>query len=210
LRREKEEKEKMEGNRYAMAGWLAIANAVIFPLAFIIGIIQGIIGAAALGYKGPTVGPSDLLFILFTIFGVYVVYMFRNLLHERYDYHGIDTLITLSIWWMIIFQVASIALKIGTIVAWPVSDIILAAVYLTFMTAAMITGGVIDILIAIKLFQIKDSLNDLLKAYTYIIMISGALQASVILSPLALLLLPVSMVIIGMIFLKDKEEVDFV
>jgi hypothetical protein len=209
LRWEKE-KEKMEGNRYALAGWFAIANAIIFPLAFIIGIVQGIIGAAALGYKGPTVGPSDLLFILFTILGVYVVYMFRNLLNERYDFHGIDTLITLSIWWMIIFQVASIALKIGTIVAWPVSDIMLAAVYLTFMTASMITGGIIDILIAIKLFQIKDSLNDLLKAYTYIIMVSGALQASVILSPLALLLLPVSMVIVGMIFLRDKEEVEFV
>ena len=200
----------MEGNRYALAGWFAIANAIIFPLAFVTGIVQGIIGAAALGYKGPTVGPSDLLFILFTILAVYVVYMFRNLLNERYDYHGIDTLITVSIWWMIIFQVASIALKIAMIVAWPIPEIAVAAVGLTFMTASMITGGLIDILIAVKLFQVKDSLNGLLRAYTYIIMVSGALQASVILSPLALLLLPVSFVIIGMIFLKDKEEVEFV
>gem|GEM_PF-4618578 len=43
-----------------------------------------------------------------------------------------------------------------------------------------------------------------------IVLVSGAPQASVILSPLALLLLPISFVIIGTVFLKDKEEAEFV
>jgi hypothetical protein len=81
---------------------------------------------------------------------------------------------------------------------------------ITVLGAAMVTIGIVDIMIAMRLLRIKDALNDLLKAFAYITLIAGICEVSVIMSPLSLLLVPVNFVILGMIFLKEKEEVEFV
>lgn len=199
----------MDENRYSLAGWLAITQAILFPLAFVISIAQGLIGVAAFGYRGPTFGPSDLLFIIFTGISVYTLTMLRKLLNERYSFHDIDLLILLAICWGIVFQISSLALRIWVVMIWPVSETALSVVYLVFFAASMITAGIIDILIAVKLLQIRQTVNEFVKAFTYITMASGLAEVSVVLAPIALLLAPVSCVILGMIFLK-KEEVEFV
>jgi len=161
-------------------------------------------------YRGPALGPSDLLFIVFTGLGVYVLYMFRRLLNELYNFHEIDLLITISIWWGIIFQISSLALRGMFIVLWPVSKMALTITYFSFMTIAMVIIGIVDILIAVKLLKIKDALSDLLKAFAYLTIVAGILEVSIVLSPLAFLLIPVSCIILGMILLRGKEEVEFV
>lgn len=201
---------EMPENRYSLAGGLAIAQAVLFPLAFGMSIVQGIIGKAAFRYHGPVIGPSDLLFIIFTGIGIYVLLMFRRFLNERYNYHGIDTLIIISIWWSIIFQISSLVMKAYAILLGLEPRLGLALIYLSFITVAMLTIGVVDILIAVRLLKIKEKLSDLLRAFAYITMIAGVLEASIVLSPLALILIPVTCVILGMIFLKEKEQVEFV
>jgi hypothetical protein len=200
----------MSENRYNLAGWLAIAMAVIFPLAFGLGIIQGIIGAGAFGYAGPNFGPSDFLFIIFTGLSVYVLVMFRHLLHEHYEFHELDTLITIAIVWGILFQVGSLLIKGLIIALWPVPETIVGISYLSFLSVAMISAGIIDIVFAVKLFKLADVASKLIKVLAYIGMISGILQVTVILSPLALLLIPVSCVLYGMIFFRAKEDVEFV
>lgn len=204
-----EEAIRMDENRYQLAGWLAITQAILFPLAFVISIAQGVIGIAAFGYRGPVFGPSDLLFIIFTGISVYTLTMFRRFLNERYNYHGVDTLILLAICWGIVFQISSLALRIWVVTIWPVSETALNIVYLTFFAVSMIAAGIIDILIAVKLVQIRQSVNELVRAFTYITMASGLAEVSVVLSPIALFLVPVSCVILGLIFFK-KEEVEFV
>ena len=199
----------MDENRYQLAGWLAITQAVLFPLAFVISIAQGVIGIAAFGYRGPTFGPSDLLFIIFTGISVYTLTMFRRFLNERYNYHGVDTLILLAICWGIVFQISSLALRIWVVTIWPVSETALNIVYLSFFAVSMIGAGIIDILIAVKLLQIRQSVNELVRAFTYITLASGLAEVSVVLAPIALLLVPVWCVILGLIFFK-KEEVEFV
>ncbi|MGB2770553.1 MAG: hypothetical protein WBC88_12575 [Candidatus Zixiibacteriota bacterium] len=199
----------MDENRYQLAGWLAITQAILFPLAFVISIAQGVIGIAAFGYRGPVFGPSDLLFIIFTGISVYTLTMFRKLLNERYNYHDIDTLIILAICWGIVYQISSLALRIWVVMIWPVSETALTVVYLVFFAVSMITAGIIDILIAVKLFQIRQSVNKLVRAFTYITLVSGLAEVSVVLAPIALFLVPVSCVILGLIFFR-KEEVEFV
>jgi hypothetical protein len=204
-----EEAIRMDENRYSLAGWLAITQAILFPLAFAISIAQGVIGLAAFGYRGPVFGPSDLLFIIFTGISVYTLTMFRRFLNERYNYHGVDTLILLAICWGIVFQISSLALRIWVVTIWPVSETALNIVYLTFFAVSMIAAGIIDILIAVKLLQIRQSVNELVRAFTYITLASGLAEVSVVLSPIALFLVPVWCVILGLIFFK-KEEVEFV
>jgi len=200
----------MGEKRYALAGGLSIAQAIIFPLAFFMSIIQGIIGISAFGYRGPTFGPSDLLFIIFTAMSVYTLTMFRRLLHEYFDFHAIDTLITIAIIWNVLFQILSLAVRGVLFVLWPVPEIVTAIVYISFMTVTMVVAGVVNILIAVKILKVKDTFNDLIRAFGYVTMAAGILQSTIILSPLALILAPVLSVILAIIFLRDKENVEFV
>jgi hypothetical protein len=174
------------------------------------GIIQAIIAIRSFNYSGPMLGPSDFIMMLVTAMGVYVLLKLRQLLNERYDFHDIDILILVSIWWSIMFQAISISMKIVFIAIWPVSELVMVVLNITVLGAAMVTIGIVDIMIAMRLLRIKDALNDLLKAFAYITLIAGICEVSVIMSPLSLLLVPVNFVILGMIFLKEKEEVEFV
>jgi len=78
------------------------------------------------------------------------------------------------------------------------------------MVISMISIGIIDIVFAVKILRKKELFSDLMQAYAYITLISGASAVTVILTPLALILVPVSFVVLGMIFLREKEEVEFV
>lgn len=200
----------METNQYRTAGWLSLAAGIIFPLGFVVGIIQGVIQAAAFGYRGPIVGPSDLMFVCVTAIEVYTLLMFRKLLNERFEFHEVDTLILVAIAWSVLFQVGGIVLKLLTLTVLPYSAATMLMLYLPFMVVAMVSAGIINIMIGIKLIKIKDSFSDLLKAYVYLVLVSGLLQVTVFLSIFALVLFPIMMVMLAMIFLREKEEVEFV
>jgi hypothetical protein len=200
----------MADNRYQMPGWAAIAQAVLFPMAFILVIVQGIIGATAFKFDRPMPGPADLMFVAITGLGIYTIIWFRRLLNERYQYHGIDGLITAAIWWMVIFQFLSLALKMILFLAGGISEIAMIIVQLSFMTLGMVSIGIIDLFIGVRLARLKDNIPDLIKAFAYLSIAAGAMEVSVILSPLALVLVPISSVILAMIFFREKEEVEFV
>jgi hypothetical protein len=197
----------MNQNRYSLAGWVAITQAMIFPLGFFMAIAQGLIGAAVFGYQGPSFGPSDLLFILFTVMWAYTLWIFRVYLNERYDYHELDFLITAAICVTVLLQMVSFGLRGIAFGLVPIAGTVFIVLYLIFAAFAMITAGILDILIAVKLLQIRQGANDLLKAFAYITMVVGVLEVTVILSPLAFVLVPVYCVILGMIFLGKQEEV---
>jgi hypothetical protein len=93
---------------------------------------------------------------------------------------------------------------------WPVSEESMTITYLCFTAISMAIIGVVDILIAVKLLKLDAVQNDLIKAYAYITLVSGVLEVSVFLSPLAIILVPVSSVVLGMILLKETEGVEFV
>ena len=200
----------MGENRYALAGWLSIVQAILYPMAVGIGIIQGVIGVRAFRYAGPTLGPSDLMMLLFTLILIYTLMQFRNLLNERYSFREINTLILLAIGWSVAFHVIGLLLKISIIALWPVDRVVLAIVYFGFIVLALIGGGIINILIGVKLLKEKDTFSGMITAYGYLCLIAGILQVSIFLGPLALLGVPVGCIILAMIFLRDPDEVDFV
>ena len=207
---EAQEQIKMSENRYKWPAWAALAMAVLFPLAWVIGILQSVVGAAAFGYHGPTFGPADFLFLLFTALGVYTYYMFRDLLNRSYDFHDIDTLIMVAIWWSVISQVGMLTLKVGFAIMMPESKIAMAVLFFSFMAVSMVFIGVVDIMIAVRLLKIKEQFNDTMKVFIYLTMTAGILEVSILLSPFSLILLPILCVVLAMIFFKEKEEIEFV
>lgn len=197
----------MNQNRYSLAGWVAITQAIIFPLGIFMAIAQGLIGVEMFGYHGPSFGPSDLLLMLFTVMWAYTLWMFRVFLNERFDYHDLDFLITAAICVTALLQMISFGLRGIAFGLVPIVGTIFNVLYLIFAAFAMITSGVLDILIAVKLLQIRQGGNDLLKVFAYITLAVGILEVTVILSPLAFVLVPVYSVILGMIFLGKQEAV---
>jgi len=200
----------MEENKYKLAGWLAVVQAVLFPVAIVIGIIEVVAAAELFNIRRPFVGPADLLMIIFTAIAIYTILMFRKLLHERYQYHDLDLLILLSIWWAIVFQVVGLGLSLLTGIFWPVDKVLFAIIYLVFMTGAMVTIGIVDILIAVKLLKVKENFSEYIRGFAYVTMVAGICEVTVLLTPLALILVPVSAVILALIFFRDQQEVEFV
>jgi len=200
----------MEENKYATAGWLAIVQAVLFPMSFVISIVQTGIGAKMFDMHGGFVGPAELIMVVFTAIGVYTLLMFRRLLNERYENHDLDLLIIISIWWAVVFQVVSLGLKTLAMVFAPVDQLVMTLTGLVVMTAAMVTIGIVDIMIAVRLLRVKEALSASIRALAYVTMAAGICEVTVLFMPLALLLIPVSCVIMAIIFLHDRQEVEFV
>lgn len=200
-----------EGRPYVLAGWLAIAMAVLFPLGFLMGFIQEIIaGRMAGGWFIPTFGTAEVIFLANTIISVYVYLRLRKLLNERYHYGGINILITLSIVWIILFMVESLAIKLIMIALWPMKDLTAMMIQAPVMVFNLLSIGVIDLFIGLRLISQKEKLGERFTAFAYITLIAAICELTLILTPIALILIPVSSVILGMIFLREKEEVEFI
>ena len=200
----------MEENKYKLAGWLAVCQAVLFPVAVSIGIIEAVVAKELFHERRPFIGPSDLIMIAFTAIGVYTMLMFRRLLHERYEYHELDLLIIISIWWAIVFQVIGLVLGVLVMIYWPVNITIMAVTYAVFFTGAMVTIGIVDIMIATRLLKGTVAFSDSIRYLAYITMAAGICEVTVLLSVFSLILIPVSAIMLAMVFFRDRQEVEFV
>ena len=198
-----------EGN-YKLAGWLAVVQAVLFPVAIVIAIIEVVAAAELFNIRKPFVGPADLLMIIFPAIAVYTLLMFRRLLHERYEYHDLDLLILLSIWWAIMFQAVGLGLSVLTQILWPVDRVLFAIIYVVFLTGAMVTIGIVDILVAVKLLKIKETFSEYIRGFAYVTMAAGICEVTVLLSPLSLVLIPLSSIVLALVFFRDQQAVEFV
>ncbi len=200
----------MEENKYRLAGWLAVVQAILFPIMFLIGAIEAGIAQGVFHFKGQFIGPSDLVGVVFTIIAIYTLLRFRALLNERYNYHDLDLLVTISIAWLVVFQVLGLAIGLASMILSPVDEVVQVVVLAVFFTAAMVSIGIVDILIAVKLLKVRDVFGDYIRTYGYISMIAGICEVTVFLTPLALLMVPVSAVVLALIFFRDQEAPEFV
>lgn len=199
-----------EGNQYSLAGWIAITQAIIFPVSFALGFVEQMIGERAFGYHGPVLGLSDLFGVAFTGMAVYTINKLRHLFRECHDFTAIDTLLLASIWWAIAFQAGGLLLSVAHFAFRPIPDLVSAIVLGSFIAVSMITIGVIDIIIGIRLLRERDRFSSLIKAFAYVSLAGGIAEVSVIFIPLALILIPVTCLIMGLIFLRDNHDVEFV
>ena len=155
----------MEENKYRLAGWLAVVQAVLFPIMFLIGVVETGIAQGVFHRNEPFVGPSDLIGLVFSAIAIYTLLRFRALLHERYEYFELDLLIVISIVWLVVFQAAGIAIGIAGMVLPPVNEVAQLIVYGMVFAAAMVSIGIVDILIAIKLLKVRDTFGEYIRAY---------------------------------------------
>ena len=60
------------------------------------------------------------------------------------------------------------------------------------------------------LLKIKENFGEFIRAFAYVTLVAGICEISVILSPISLVLIPVTGVVLSLIFFRDKQEVEFV
>ena len=186
----------MFADKYALAGWLAIASAIVVVPEIVAALILERLSHA---YPGAKILVAAL-HVIGLLISVYVLYMFRSLLNERCNFHKADGLIAVLIGASLLFTLIGL---MGIIPDW--EDVISVVVLVLFVPFSVITA-----VFGYKLLKLGDDLFGLARPFAYTTMASGILGATVILMPIGLLAQLAALVIMGMIFLRAKEQAEFV
>lgn len=190
----------MEQKNYQLAGWAAIVYAVISVPAVVLSFFL-----QEMAKYFPNIIVLDILLtILGFILSVFILYKLRKLLNGLYDFHLIDGLIAGLILLIIIMTISSFAkyffpdtenFRIG---------------FAVVLLAQLVVYSIIKIIVGIRLLRLNDDLFGLQKAFAYTNIVSGVCVASVILSPIGILIDLAVDIIMGIIFLRADENAEFV
>lgn len=191
---------------YTIAGWLSIALAVFLPLLFAFGLAETFVGKHMMGIADPGLSLEDLSTVLIAAVLIFVLLMLRKLLNNRYGYSMADRPITASIVWYIVFTIASFGMTFFADTTFPAPDMRSIIALIIFWIISMTSAGVIEIFLGLRLLQIKERKNELIRVFAYVTLVMGVLELTVILSPLALVLMPVWCVTAAMVFFREKDE----
>ena len=195
--------------RFKFAGWISIFVAIIFMPKFILSLIFEIIA-----YKSHSPGIYMLdafLTIPLTIAYVYLLITFRFLLNERYNFHDVDKLITISYICLIITGFITIlddVFKMLGIIGQSFTP--LKIILLVVFFSVFVIMGIVSIIYAVKLLRLKDDLFGMLKIYVYTTIAGGVCLVSIVMLPLSLIIVVATYIIEGIIFLRAAEDVEFV
>jgi hypothetical protein len=204
----------MTDNRYAAAGWASILSAagslamlglsLTFDLAKIV---------ETRGEFSPAMWTLRQTVLVVTvdafawILGVYALVRFRDLLRERYDFHGIDHLIWVVIGAGLLVAMASHGQRIF-------ADRTLghALVGVATLIILGILNGVIGIVFATRLLRVNGNLNGYKKPLAYIYLAGSICFLLVIPSLVGIVLLSAWSILLGLTFFKgeDLEELEVV
>ncbi len=196
----------MTDKSYTVAGWLSIALAVFLPLMFAFGLAETFVGKHMMGMDDPGLSIEDLSTVVIAAVMIFVLLMLRKLLRDRYGYSKADGPINASIIWYIVFTIASFGMILFADTTWPAPDMTSLIALIIFWVVSMTSAGIIEIFIGLRLLQMKERKNELMKVFAYVTLVMGVLELTVVLSPLALVLMPVWCVTAAMVFLREKDE----
>jgi hypothetical protein len=185
----------MNGSRYSFAGWLAITKVIISIPILILSVF----------FEGKPVGFMNMVFAIsafaFLIIDIYLFWLFKELLNDRFEFHETDQLIYLIILANIIFGVINMF-------GWVFFDI--RNIVKIIMMVLFVPVGALLIYFGYKLLRLKDSLFSLLKPYAYTTIASGICCITLIFIFFGLLIGMAAGIIMGIIFIRSAEQVEFV
>ena len=192
--------------RFRTAGWLSILGILVTCFDVVITMIS---------LSSPNLKPLYLVRIpLITLrvgFEVYVFVQLKRLLNERYDIREADGIITGMIVLDIVWGVD--AMMIFPFVGLPplgflgiLHNIVAVLLFLTIY-------GILGIFLGVYLLRVREDPSGLLRIYAILCIIASSCMATVLLSPIAILLFLVEAVILAILFFRAAEtepQVEFV
>jgi len=190
--------------QYEVVGWLSITAAILLFPAVLLGIILEVSRKpAVLIFLVPYV----LLFGASMGLSLYVLYRFKRLLNDRYEFHDVDNIITAILILGGVMGVIGIGVKIaGTFlkinVQDPVTLLPMAIGAVSFFALVGLPLSILNIVFAVRLLRLTNNFGGLLKPYAYTTIAASALFATFLLAFLGFFLDAACSVMLGMIFLR--------
>jgi hypothetical protein len=204
----------MEVKRWTHAAWMAIGAAALTPANFLLSFL------ADLRIGG---GPAGLMIAVMALIvgtaaaalSLIALYRFRELLNERYDYHGIDALVTFVIVAISLLTFVGIVgrLLMTLFGRGETDSVALALVFVVPIALLGMATGVVSIIVGVKLLSLENDLQHLIRPYAVISIIGGACLAVIILAPLGMFTLIIENIVLALLFFRANESqpmVDFV
>jgi len=198
----------MNENKYATPGWLAVAGAILILPILPCGIILDIMFR-----KGVLSMPFATMFLFFSVaqsvLVIYAFYRFKSYLNELHEFHKTDLLILIIVTLAIVMTSFGVVMRIAT---WGGAPESMQFGFIAVVFTIGIPMGVLSIIFGIRLLELKDSGQALLKPYAYLNIVAGALFVTFILAPIGLLVGAVGDLLMGLMMLGKgpKVEPDFV
>jgi hypothetical protein len=208
--------QEMNPQYYRTAGCLAIIAAILmFPLGI-------------LAFLGSPISPIGRFFqftytflqIVQSLCIIYPLWCFRGLLHDNFQFHNVDGLITgLIIVNAAMAGVELVARIIFTLFIREVSgfpQVLFSPPSLVYLSASILVASaasIVWIVFAVRLLRLQDDLRGMLRPFAITSIVAHALCLTIILGLFGVLLLPVCFIMLGMIFFRmanPPAQVDFV
>ena len=179
---------------YKTAGWLSITSAILAIPLSVITIIQMLKRSS-----GRILAPFSIILLLLTVvFGLYAVYKFRDLLNRKYEFHKVDTLITIVILGSILMTCERVLFRL----IYPAGMVPM----LVLIVATGIPLSIVGIMFAARLLELNDDLNGLLKPLAYTYMVACILFLTIILSDFGHIALIAFHVMLGIALIRSGRE----
>ena len=189
----------MSDNQFAPAGWMAIAGAImtlpLLGLGFILDIVSQKVSTMhplfPILYVGLGIAQAALI--------IYAFYRFKVYLNEHHEFHRTDILIIVIIAGAIAITTIGLCGKFVSYLGAP------TPVLLAFIAALVVVGiplGILSVIFGIRLLELQDNLNGLLKPYAFLNIAAGICFATFILAPLGFLIDAVGNFMLGLILLR--------
>jgi hypothetical protein len=141
------------------------------------------------------------------VLSLIALYRFRELLNERYEYHGVDTLVTFVIITITILVFLSVVGRMVVALLGLGGEAV--GVAILFVIPIMLLGvaiGVVSIILGVRLLSLENDLQHLIRPYAVVSIIGGVCFALIVLAPLGMLLLIAENVLLALTFFRASES----
>lgn len=194
-------------NEFALAGWLAIAAAVLVLPSFVLSIATEVARHRAPELAFALLIPYFVITIAYTICAIYAVLRFRALLNTRHGFHAIDGLITAIVIGVIAMTLYALPIKLfgltGALDDGPL-------VFLAILPLAVIgiVLGILGIIVGVRLLNLHVENTSYFRVYAWLSIAAGICFVTFILSPIGGLIDAAGNIVLAMLFLKpDGDEI---
>jgi hypothetical protein len=192
-------------NEFALAGYMAIAAAVLILPSFVLGIATEVAKHRAPDLILPLLVPYFAITICYTIAAIYVVIQFRSLLNKRHGFHAIDGLITAIVVGVVAMTLYAMPMKFfgltGVLDEGPM-------VFLASIPVAVIgiTLGILGIILGARLLKLPADNTSYYRVYAWLSIAAGACFVTFFLSPLGGLIDAAANIVLAMLFFNPDVE----
>jgi len=192
-------------NEYALAGYLAIAAAVLILPSFVLGIAAEVAKHRAPELTMVLLIPYFAVTICYTIAALYVVLKFRTLLNKRHGFHAIDGLITAVVIGVIVMTLYAMPIKFfGLTGALDQAPLVFIAAIPVAVIGIIL--GVLGIVIGVRLLKLPAENTSYYRVYAWLSIAAGVCFVTFFLSPLGGLIDAAANIVLAMLFLKPDAE----